>query len=229
MSRQEITKLLNTGYPSQHIEKKGGYSYVSHPFLIYNMNKHFGHDGWDIQIIQQPTIIHQEAEDKGGRKKWHVIATASVRVTVRSFTGATGEWSTTIKEDVGTCSCQGSNLADVINTAFCGAPTQAVKRACHWLGNQFGASLYDGDNPVHTGGPDKWADLHMPREEIDHIMKSFQVELNKVKTKAAYQKLMSSYVNDLTRLPEADKKNLRTIAVQAQEKLNKKESENVSK
>lgn len=220
-----IYKALNEGYPAEHIEKKGGYSYVSHPFLIYNMNRLFGHDGWDIEIIQEPALVHKEQEEKNGRKKWHVIATCGVRVTVRHAASG-GEWTQTVKEDVGTCSSQGSNLSDVLNTAYCGAPTQAVKRACHWLGNQFGASLYDGDNPVHSGGSDKWADLHMTAEEIAHIVKSFRLDLKKVADKAAYTKVMNSYVNDLARLPEEEKKSMRAECVTLQQKLNTKKEVN---
>lgn len=216
-----ISKALNEGYPAEHIEKKGGFSYVSHPFLIYNMNRLFGHDGWDIQITQDPAIVHKEHEDKNGRKRWHIIATCGVRVTIRNCTMGDG-WTTTFKEDVGTCASQGVNLTDVINTAYCGAPTQAIKRACHWLGNQFGASLYDGDNPVHNGGSDKWADLHMPPEEIEHIVKSFKLDLGKVKTKAAYTKLMNSYVNDLARLPEQEKQTMRLACASKQVELDKK-------
>lgn len=215
----KVAKALNEGYPSEHIEKKGGYSYVSHPFLIHNMNRLFGHDGWDIQVIQPPDLIHKEQEEKNGRKKWNVIATCGVRVTVRSFMNGES-WVGTIKEDVGTCAGQGGNLADVINTAYCGAHTQAVKRACHWLGNQFGASLYDGDNPLHNGGSDKWADLHMSPEEIAHIVKSFELDLGKVKNKAAYDKLMNSYVSDLARLPEKEKKSMRMACANKQQKLN---------
>ena len=79
---------------------------------------------------------------------------------------------------------------------------------------------------MHSGGSDKWADLHMTSDDISGIVDAFKLDLGSVTSKAGYSKVMDSYVNDLARLPEEEKKSMRVLCVTVQQKLNTKKEVN---
>ncbi len=208
---------LKLGLPSQHIEKKQGYSYVGHTYMISQLNDLFGFDGWDIEQLGPVQVVHKEQEDG----KWHVICTAAIRLTVRGPDG----FKTTFREDVGTCGNKGKNLTDVLNTAWCGAPTFALKRAAHWFGNNFGSSLYDSTNPVHHGGEDKWGFREdLTEKEVDMVIQSFRHDLDGAENRQAFDGVMSKYVLDLKRLPDDDRSRMRELSKEKLEQLKEKTS-----
>ena len=209
LNKDELEQEMLQGLNPAFIEKKQGYSYVAHAYMVTNLNRLFGFDGWDLALAGVE-VVHQSSEEKNGRMKHTVICTAKVRLTVRGQKD--GEWRETTKEEVGTCGNTGFNIIDVWNTAYCGAPTFALKRAAHWMGNQFGASLYDRDNPVHDGGQDKWGIVpELPPEEITKVSKAFIKDLNKAKSKNGLEKVMVKYVPKLKTLPENAKEDLRAF------------------
>lgn len=225
--KDELLVQLNEGLDPKHIEKRQGMSYVSHAYMVHNLNRLFGFDGWDIQQLSPVEIIHKASEESVNKRtgetypKWTVICTASVRLTVRALGDCT------FKDEVGTCGAIGASLVDVMNTAHCGAPTYAVKRAAHWFGNQFGSSLYDGDNPLHNGGEDKYAiSKPLTKEEVDMVTQSFMHDVGKVKSKKAFDAVMAKYVSDLKRLPGEDRDRMRLLSVEKIEKLKSKGQEN---
>lgn len=203
MTQSSLEEQLHQGFPGEHIEKKSGYSYAGHTYMISRLNALFGFDGWDLEQIEPVKMVHKEEKEDG---KWCVICTASVRLTVRGKEG----FKTTIKEEVGTCGNTGRSLVDVLNTAHCGAMSFALKRCAHWLGNQFGASLYDSDNPLHSGGEDKWGILS--DDEIDMTIQGFRNDIDGTKTKKEFDGVMQNYVVDLKRLPKQQRDNLREFS-----------------
>jgi len=204
--KEEMLNKLREGLPAEHIEKKQGYSYVGHTYMISQMNSIFGFDGWDFEQISPVNIVHMEEKDG----KWKVICAANVRLTVRG----SDFFNQTIKEEVGTCGATGKNLVDVFNTAYCGAPTYAFKRAAHWLGNQFGASLYDGSNPLHNGGEDKWGYSEpLTVDEVDMVIQSFRHDIDNAVNKKDFDSVMQKYLIDLKRLPDENRDSLREFSL----------------
>jgi hypothetical protein len=206
-NKDELELELQKGLDPTHVEKKQGYSYVAHAHMVSNLNRLFGFDGWDI--YQEPIeVVHKSEEEKNGRTKYTIVCTVRLRLTVRGRIN--GEWRETVKEEVGTCGNTGFNIIDVWNTAYCGAPTYALKRAAHWMGNQFGASLYDRNNPVHEGGQDKWGVLpDLPEGVIEQVNEDFTTELKKARSKNSLEKVMVKFLPQLKTLPEDAKANLR--------------------
>jgi len=218
LNKDELELELQKGLDPKHIEKKQGFSYVAHAHMVANLNRLFGFDGWDIH--QEPIeTVHKSQEEKNGRTKYTIVCVARIRLTVRGRVG--DEWRETVKEEVGTCGNTGYNAVDVWNTAYCGAPTYALKRAAHWMGNQFGSSLYDRNNPVHEGGDDKWAVVpEAAPEVIEEVNKEFTTEIKKARSKGGLEKVMVKFLPKLKTLPEEAKSNLRQAYKDKLEKIN---------
>ena len=157
MSSERIRLLAELRAPldPQRIRRNPrGKSYMAGWFIERELSRVFGEDGWDVEVRDLTITAPYEVQgDKGVRMM--VGAHCSARLTVRAQPG----WAGVVRDGVGAgsgMSYQG-DLADCIKQATKEAATDALKRAAKTLGNPFGLSLYDKDNPVHNGGEDWWA------------------------------------------------------------------------
>lgn len=112
------------------------------------MNRIFGVGGWSCEVLVAPHIVHQFIREvdvfegsgtnrhKTGTKVNHVaVVVSTVRVTI---CGAhkDGEGASTAESTI-------DAFANSLETAFKGAVTDGMKRACILLGERFGITLYD--------------------------------------------------------------------------------------
>ena len=130
----QIEQLLRPINPDRVKQKQGKFAYLETWDVIAHMDRIFGPLGWDKTVVDlQP--LFQSAGENG---KHSVAYRATVRVTVHTALAHK------ISEDVAVGSALNQpGLADAHDLALKSAVSDAFKRACKDLGNQFGLSLYN--------------------------------------------------------------------------------------
>lgn len=145
-----IDEELRKPLPPEVIQKRpDGFSYIDQTFVVPEMNRIFGAGGWSCEVIVAPHIVHQFTREvdayegtgtnrrKTGTKTNHVaVVVCTVRVTVCGTAHKDGEGACTAEAPV-------DAFANSLETAFKGAVTDGMKRACILLGERFGITLYD--------------------------------------------------------------------------------------
>lgn len=153
-----IDEELRKPLPPEVIQKRpDGFSYIDQTYVVPEMNRIFGVGGWSCEVLVAPHIVHQFTREvdtyegsgqnrrKTGTKTNHVaVVVCTVRVTV------CGQH----KDGEGACTAEApiDAFANSIETAFKGAVTDGMKRACILLGERFGITLYDRANKQKGGG-----------------------------------------------------------------------------
>ncbi len=110
-----------------------GNPYISGEYIIGQLNRAFGFDGWDVTIIK---MDEAEVDASGGRFK----ATYACTVELTVYAG-----SRIIKRHgVGAHAMVSRNLVDVIANGQAAAYTKAIKSAAITFGSQFGLNTVRG-------------------------------------------------------------------------------------
>lgn len=135
---QELLQGLDQSVVRQRPQGRGNVSFVTGEHVKSTMNRIFGHDGWSYSVT----------DFKDGERPRGPYARAIVELRVFFANGSTIE-----RQDIGYGSAS-VKQSDGMELAGKEAVTDALKRCCASLGNQFGLSLYDKDNPLHSGGDD---------------------------------------------------------------------------
>lgn len=147
-------KELDRGLDPDCVRKvnKGGsnLSYVPGWYVIGELNRIFGFDGWEIET-QQLDHKGYKRTGKEGKEGVAVSVVARVLLLVRFADGVVVR-----RAGVGAGShvVYSGDWGDAYEKAVKEADTDALKRAARTLGNRFGLSLYDKDNALHKGGED---------------------------------------------------------------------------
>lgn len=136
LSDKQIGELLLAVDPSRVKKDNDGYSHVEIYDVRARMNQIFGFGGWSQEIEEMQLIVERETKLKSGRDGWYVVYRAKSRVTILATGAVYAEWAA------------GANSHPVLGSAhdlaMKTAESQATKRACVNLGDQFGLSLYKG-------------------------------------------------------------------------------------
>lgn len=118
-------------------------SYLEGHDIIAVANTILGFDGWTYRIPMVPRVVHEGIYyDREGRQHPWALIIGGVSVQVGDIE----------REDVGLCVARPSDNADVLDMAYKGAVTDALKRALRTFGDQFGNSLYDKADGESSGG-----------------------------------------------------------------------------
>ena len=107
--------------------------------VIAYLNKVFGFEGWDREIVNT-WLIDETGTEKNGRVGWTVTYGCQVRLTIRNPSGSV------VKVSDGVATGSANNLpsrGDAHDFAIKNADSYALKRAAKDLGDQFGLSLYN--------------------------------------------------------------------------------------
>lgn len=137
----------------KHREGPGGgnqLSYVEGYDVIDTMNRIFGYDGWSRS---EPTLVMLWGRDyvaRNGDARHELCYTATTTVTVYWQTETSQAPHSTFQGDGGfgiAVDATGVHIEKAIKEAV----TDALKRCARALGNQFGNSLYDKQDPNHAG------------------------------------------------------------------------------
>jgi|TARA_Y100000034_G_scaffold131004_1_gene190784 hypothetical protein len=116
-------------------------SYLDHPVYIRNANRIFGHGMWSSTLDFHEVISERVVSNKG-REGWEAWYKAIVSVHIRG--GGKDDFVSAAHSEVGFGS--GTSYispGDAHELAGKEAATDALKRALHFFGDQFGLSLYE--------------------------------------------------------------------------------------
>lgn len=116
--------------PSGSFGPKG--DYLEGWFVINEMNRVFGFDGWSYTIDLTRDAL-TEGQDSRGNVQWQAAYTCVCTLTVAGVT----------RQDVGFGSGFAKGVGDAIEGATKEAATDALKRCARTFGNIFGLALYD--------------------------------------------------------------------------------------
>jgi DNA recombination protein Rad52 len=167
----------------------GQFSYLETHDVKRTMNTIFGFDGWGYEIVQQEEIARVDVE-KDNRQGCHVGYRCIIRLSCRGFLDTDGSGYGDAVEYGQAARVTASELA------IKESESDALKRACVKLGDQFGLGLYDKDAPQSARSepedhrieqprpktPRSWADLErgMFGEHPDEAWKIFLAALKDV-------------------------------------------------
>lgn len=138
LTREQYEYLIKPIAPSR-VQLKQGQSHVQAWDIRRTLTRIFGFTGWDEETIEE-TLESSVGAEKGGRIGWTVVFRVRKRLTIKDAEGNT----LVVRE--------GSACGDAINLPSIGdafdfslktADSQALKRCCIGLGDQFGLSLYN--------------------------------------------------------------------------------------
>ncbi len=157
MTIEEQLAALAAPLPNDAVKKRdaesGGkrkLSYVEGWYVIETLNRIFGFPKWEQELVDL-RIDRYERKGKEGKSVVGIAAVAQVRLVV---VFADGTRVTRTDVGVGSNISYRMDLAEASEKAVKEAVTDGLKRCARTLGNCFGLSLSDKDNPLHDGGED---------------------------------------------------------------------------
>lgn len=128
--------LLRPIMPSR-VSIANGMAHVEAFDVIAHLNRLFGFEGWDKEILAVECLFEDASTD--ARPKYTVAYKASMRLTVYDPEGIV----CTVKEDVSVGDAKNQpSRADAHDLAMKSAVSTALKRCAKDLGDGFGLSLY---------------------------------------------------------------------------------------
>jgi recombination DNA repair RAD52 pathway protein len=139
---RQLEQLFRPINPSRVAERKG-MSYLETWDVLAHLNRIFGFEGWDKEVLTCEMIYEEfttwktpQGQEKSG---WDVAYRATVALVIKDRDG----WEVKRSEDVATGQAQHQpSRGDAHDLAVKSAVSDALKRAAKDLGNQFGLSLY---------------------------------------------------------------------------------------
>lgn len=136
LSGEQIKQLLKPVDPDRVKKDNDGYSHVEIYDVRAHMNIIFGFGGWSQEIDEMQLITERETKLRNGKDGWYVVYRAKSRVTILATGAVYSEWAAGINTH--------PILGNAHDLAMKTAESQATKRACMNIGDQFGLSLYKG-------------------------------------------------------------------------------------
>lgn len=132
LTNDQVAALLLPLEPHRVQRDGKGYSHVEAWDVRRRMNQVFGFAAWSEDVLRMELIIERQTQTKSGKDAWLVVYRAQCQVAVNGATYT--EWAAgdAITPDYG----------DAHDQAMKTAESQAFKRCCMNLGDQFGLSLY---------------------------------------------------------------------------------------
>ena len=138
LSEPQLAKLFSPIKPSR-VQKNAGFYNLEAWDVIACLNYIFGFDGWGKFVTYG--LIFETQREQGQVKmpaRWDVAYHAHCRLVIGDV----------VHEDAATGDAQNQpSRADAHDLALKSAVSGALKRAAKDLGNQFGLSLYNKDEP----------------------------------------------------------------------------------
>lgn len=142
LSKEQITELQKPIDPKRVHPDGKGYSHIKSWDVRARMNQIFGFAGWSSCVDQMELITERETQTRQGKDAWYVVYRAQCTVMVNGATYT--EWAAG--------DATNPLLAEAHDQAIKTAESQALKRACMNLGDQFGLSLYNDGSVEATVG-----------------------------------------------------------------------------
>lgn len=177
-SKLTVDEELRKPLPAEAVQQRpDGFSYIDQTYVVPEMNRIFGAGGWSCEVLVAPHIIAQytrEVDEWKDRKRTGNKITNHVAVVVCTVrVKVCGQH----KDGEGACTAEApiDSYANSLETAFKGAVTDGMKRACILLGERFGISLYDRKNK-QKGGAGARSAKPDPKATFDAGVKSLPAD-----------------------------------------------------
>ena len=161
----ELKGSLSSQVVKQREQSGRKLSYVEGWWVIREMNRIFGFDAWNQEVIEIKCV--NQVERKIGRQQkdgWGVSYVARVKLNVGGVS----------REGVGAGHGIDADLGLAHESAIKEAATDAMKRAAMTFGNPFGLALYDKDQRAVEDAPPS----QMQVSDMDRINADFISKLN---------------------------------------------------
>lgn len=143
LSREQISELLKPVDPDR-VKKANGYSHLEIYDIRARMNQIFGFGCWSEEVTVMELVTERQTTTKNDKPAWYVVYRAQSRITIHATDAVYTEWAAGESTH--------PILGEAHDMAIKTAESQATKRACVNLGDQFGLSLYDdGSTEVSVG------------------------------------------------------------------------------
>lgn len=136
LSNDQLKELLQPIDPARVKKDENGYSHLAIHDVRARLNQIFGIGQWSEDIMSMELVTERQMKTKAGKDAWYVVYRALSRVTIHATNAVYAEWAAGDSIH--------PRLGDAHDNAMKKAESQATKRACVNLGDQFGLSLYDG-------------------------------------------------------------------------------------
>jgi recombination DNA repair RAD52 pathway protein len=136
LSNDQLKELLQPIDPARVKKDENGYSHLAIHDVRARLNQIFGIGRWSEDIMSMELVTERQMKTKAGKDAWYVVYRALSRVTIHATNAVYAEWAAGDSIH--------PRLGDAHDNAMKKAESQATKRACVNLGDQFGLSLYDG-------------------------------------------------------------------------------------
>jgi hypothetical protein len=140
LTKEHIDALLKPISPARVGKDGKGFSHVEAWDIRRTMNQIFGFAEWSAEVIAME-MIYEDSKEVQGKARWSVAYRAQCRVTVNGASYI--EWASGDATNY-------PSRADAHDQAMKTAESQAFKRACVNLGDQFGLSLYKDGSTAPT-------------------------------------------------------------------------------
>jgi len=151
LTRKQVERLVK-GIDPTHVEKKQGMAYMSQHEVRAELTRVFGYGNWDSQVESMELLWEQEIpvgspeygqKWNGKTSYWRACYKASVRLTVRDYTGQV--IASFVEYHVEANSAL-PDRGEAHAMAVTSVESYALRRAAIGLGDRFGLGLYDGND-----------------------------------------------------------------------------------
>lgn len=129
--------LLQPISPDRVMRDGKGFSHLAAWDIRRTMNRIFGFANWSARVDHMELVNEREVQGKDGKTRWNVIYRARCTVEVGDYMQGGASYTEWAAGDA-----TNPTLADAHDQAIKTAESQAFKRCCVNLGDQFGLSLY---------------------------------------------------------------------------------------
>lgn len=166
-TNDQIKELLKPIDPARVGKDGKGFSHVEAWDIRKRMNQIFGFGQWSATVDQMVLVTEKEVTTRQGKPAWYVVYRAQCAVTVDDSVYV--EWAAG--------DATNPTLGDAHDQAIKTAESQAFKRCCVNLGDQFGMSLYR-DGSVEATVGDVVGREHADSDHVEAWVAAFDVAEN---------------------------------------------------
>lgn len=139
LTEQQRVVMLRPIQPTRVSKDNKGLSHVEGFEIEAHLNRIFGFEGWDKEIVEIHCVF-EDAQEKNGRTGYNVTYACRLRLTIRNPFGDV----VCVRDGAATGSANNlPSRGDAHDFAMKNSVTYALKIAAKTLGDQFGLSLYD--------------------------------------------------------------------------------------
>lgn len=170
MNADQIKELLKPIDPSRVGKDGKGFAHVEAWDVRRRMNQIFGFGNWSADVTDMVMVSEREVTTRQGKPAWYVVYRA--RCTVRigdAFADGSCSYTEWAAGDA-----TNPVLGDAHDQAIKTAESQAFKRACVNLGDQFGLSLYKNGSTAASVG-DVVGREHSDSGKVEQWINAFDI------------------------------------------------------